>query len=361
MDNKTLACIDQVSAAQVFTATGIDPLIQAVRAEVLGIAPDLLTVKGRAEVKARAFKVSRSKTALDDAGKALVAGKKAEIKVVDNARKKMRDELDVIRDEVRRPLNEWEGAEAIKKAEADRIENARIGTIQACISDMRDAAIFALGASADDMARRLEVVTEITIDESFAEFQPEAERAKAATVHAITSTLETRRQYESEQEELVRLRAQQAEEAAKIKAQQEEIHRQREEQEANNRAAQEAVDRQRLEVEEKERRMQQEKDDEVRRLKVEREAKARAVSELIEKQKREAVELAAQQAEQERLNAAQPEKERLRAWAAGDLQNLIDSVPVVNDSELVALTVSLNNRLRTMRKQVLDLVVEEAA
>jgi len=360
-NEKTLACVDDINAVQVFTGEGIDPIIQAVKDEVLGIAPDISTAKGRAEVKARAFKVARSKTALDDAGKALVAGKKAEIKVVDGARKKMRDSLDAIRDEVRLPLTEWEEAEAIRKAEEARIEHERISSIQARISDMRDAATFFSGETADDMARRLEAVTEIVIDGSFVEFQPEAERAKAATIHAITTTFEARRQYEAEQAELAKLRAEQAERDRIHAEQQAELRKQQEEQDAKAKAEQEEIDRQRREVEAEAARIQKEKDEEAHRIQMEQAAKEKAGRELAEHQKREAEEFAAKQAEQERLKAAWPEKEKLRVWACNDLQKLIDSIPEVNDKELMALTVSLNNRLRTMRSQVLDLVVDEEA
>jgi hypothetical protein len=96
--------------------TAIDPLIERIEAEVRSHVADLTTKKGRDAIASLAFKVSTSKTALDTAGKALTQTQKAEIKVVDDARKKIRDRFDALRDEARKPLTDWEKAEADKEA-----------------------------------------------------------------------------------------------------------------------------------------------------------------------------------------------------------------------------------------------------
>jgi hypothetical protein len=97
-------------------ALRIDPLIERIEAEVRSHVADLTTKKGRDAIASLAFKVSKSKTALDTAGKALTETQKAEIKVVDDARKKIRDRFDALRDEARKPLTDWEKAEADKEA-----------------------------------------------------------------------------------------------------------------------------------------------------------------------------------------------------------------------------------------------------
>lgn len=62
-----------------------------------------------------AHKVARSKTYIDNAGKDLVAELKALPKQIDESRRVVRERLDALKDEVRRPLTEWE-------AEQDRIK-----------------------------------------------------------------------------------------------------------------------------------------------------------------------------------------------------------------------------------------------
>jgi hypothetical protein len=90
---------------------GLDPIVARIAEEVRSHVPDLTTAKGRDAIKSLAFKVARSKTALDDAGKKLNEDARAQINIVDAARRKIRDQLDALRDEARKPLDDWEAAE----------------------------------------------------------------------------------------------------------------------------------------------------------------------------------------------------------------------------------------------------------
>lgn len=113
--------IESVNAAELFKGDGIHNLLAKIRAEVITIVPDLTTDKGRKAIASLARKVSSSKVAIDDAGKALVAGIKAQAAEIDAARKLARDTLDALRDEVRQPLTDWEAEQArIAQEEADR-------------------------------------------------------------------------------------------------------------------------------------------------------------------------------------------------------------------------------------------------
>jgi chromosome condensin MukBEF complex kleisin-like MukF subunit len=62
-----------------------------------------------------AHKVARSKTYIDNAGKDLVTELKALPKQIDESRRIVRERLDALKDEVRRPLTEWEQAEESRK------------------------------------------------------------------------------------------------------------------------------------------------------------------------------------------------------------------------------------------------------
>ncbi|KAG0738774.1 hypothetical protein G6F24_017525 [Rhizopus arrhizus] len=96
--------------------SGLEPWLERIRAEVTGHVPDLKTKKGRAAIASLAFKVRKVKTALDGMGKQLVDDLKDVPKRIDAERKRMRDTLDTLADEVRRPLTEWE------QAEEDRVQ-----------------------------------------------------------------------------------------------------------------------------------------------------------------------------------------------------------------------------------------------
>ena len=100
------------NALQVYSApNGLDPYLARIRAEIDGFIPNVTTKKGRAEIASIAAKVAKSKTALDGIGKELVARLKDVPKKIDGERKRMRDTLDAWKDEVRKPLTDWEEAE----------------------------------------------------------------------------------------------------------------------------------------------------------------------------------------------------------------------------------------------------------
>lgn len=62
------------TALQVYSsANGLDPFLQKIREEIDGFVPDVTTRKGREAIASIAYKVARSKTALDNVGKELVA------------------------------------------------------------------------------------------------------------------------------------------------------------------------------------------------------------------------------------------------------------------------------------------------
>jgi colicin import membrane protein len=124
MDGNSLIPVESVNGLELFTGTGkLDDLLARIRQETITIVPDVSTASGRKEIASLAYKVARSKTVIDDAGKELVADWKSKSSKVDAERKKARDFLDSLKDEVRRPLDEYEAEqERLKQAEAERIE-----------------------------------------------------------------------------------------------------------------------------------------------------------------------------------------------------------------------------------------------
>lgn len=118
-----------INPVVVFGGEGLNPVLEQITAEAKSLVPDLTTGKGRKDVASMANKVARSKTLLDGLGKDLVAGRKAEIKKVDEERKRMRDYLDALKIEVRQPLTEWEEEqEQLKAEEAAKKEAERLAT-----------------------------------------------------------------------------------------------------------------------------------------------------------------------------------------------------------------------------------------
>ena len=255
------------TALQVFQApNGLDPYLQQIRAEIDAFVPDVSTKKGRDAIASIAHKVARSKTALDNVGKELVAELKEIPKKIDAERKRVRDTLDAWRDEVRAPLNEWEAAEEARKAKhqgaIDQI-NLRL--------ECRDL-------DSSELCQNIEWLETMAIDESWEEFEPEALRAKDKALAALREALVARERNEAEQAELERLRAEAA---------------QREQKEREARIAREAAEQAQREAEQ---RAQAERD-----AAAKREADAKAAAERRELE----LKLQAEQAEREKLEAQQ--------------------------------------------------------
>lgn len=256
------------TALQVFqAANGLDPYLQQIRAEIDAFVPDVSTKKGRDAIASIAHKVARSKTALDNVGKDLVAELKEIPKKIDAERKRMRDTLDAWKDEVRAPLNAWEQAEADRVARhTDRIDWLR----------NRDDQVAELSAA--DIQARIAEAEAVEVGPDWEEFEAEAHRVKAATLTTLQLALTKRQAYEAEQAELERLRAEAA---------------QREQNEREERIAREAAEQAQREAEQ---RAQAEREAAVRR-----EAEAKAAAERRELE----LKLAAERAERERVEAQQ--------------------------------------------------------
>tara|TARA_R110000765_G_scaffold58936_4_gene114999 strand:- start:1573 stop:2661 length:1089 start_codon:yes stop_codon:yes gene_type:complete len=271
------------TALEVFKAEqGLDPYLQTIRQELdsfLAEPPSLDTATGRKAYASMAHKIARSKTAIDNIGKELVADLKQLPKTIDAERKRWRDQLDAWRDEARGPLNEWEAAEEARKA-----------AIQARIDEMREMELVE-GLSADEIYARYNKADAIAVGKQFEEFQIEAFEVKAQVVASLKAALERQKKYEAEQAELERLRQEAAEREQKER--EERIAR-----EAEERARREAEQAAQAEREAAARREQEARDEAAR--------KDREYHEGIAKAKREAEEAA------QRVQAEHDRKEQAR-------------------------------------------------
>ena len=254
------------NALKVFTApAGLEPYLAQIKAELDTFTSDVSTKKGRDAIASIAHKVARSKTALDNIGKELVAELKDVPKKIDAERKRMRDLLDQWRDDVRAPLTAWEEAEASREA----AHKAGIEWFLLRAKENSDL-------DAGELRRSLTEVDGKAVDESWQEFEAEAHRAKAKAVEGINAALAAREKYEAEQTELAELRAKAA--AQEQKEREDCIAR-----EAADRAKQEAEAKARAEIE----------------IANKREAEAKAAAERRELE----FKLAAEKAEREKLEA----------------------------------------------------------
>ena len=120
-------------------AAQLDPILAQIAASVRSCISDVTTAKGRKEIVSRAFKVTKAKTYLDGLGKDLVADKKKEIGLVDASRKRMRDYLDDLAEETRKPVDNYEEEQAKLEQERQEAEAA-----EALAKEIEQAHEFAL-------------------------------------------------------------------------------------------------------------------------------------------------------------------------------------------------------------------------
>ncbi|HGP7733120.1 TPA: hypothetical protein ACLU2H_004237 [Klebsiella pneumoniae] len=272
-----LTVIEKKNAMAVFTNNDqLDPLIEAIEKEARSLVPDVTTKKGRDAIASMAHKVARSKTYIDNAGKDLVAELKALPKQIDESRRVVRERLDALKDEVRRPLTEWE--EEQERIKAEEAMNALHAEALA-MNEEFDRQLAARIESDHEMA----LLMNDAFDREQAEKKAEAERQRIAREEEIKRQAEEKAKREAAEQAQREIDAAAAREREAILAKERAEREQREAVERAEREKQAAV--------EAERRKAQEEADRIRR-----EAEQREQARLAE-EKRKADEQARREAD----------------------------------------------------------------
>lgn len=274
---------------------GIDDILKKIREETLSVVLDVSTEQGRKDIASLAYKVARTKTLLDDTGKKLGEEAKRTVDSINADRKKARDTLDALKEEVRKPLTDFENAEKARIAERED----RIAAIAALTNfDVADPI-------AETIRERINQAAQLA-SFNWQEFEARANETSKAVTNRLSEMLDARIKADQEREELERLRLE--EEARKKKERDEQIAREAAEK-ARFEAEQEAA-AQRKAAEEKAARERQEAADRERKEREAREAAERREKEAAEKAKRDAQE-AAERAEREKQEAIESERKRI--------------------------------------------------
>jgi len=189
----------------------IDPILARIEAEVRSHAPDLTTDKGRKAIASLAYKVSQSKTALDNAGKKLTEDQKQAIAAVDAARKKIRDRLDALRDEARKPLTDWEAAE---EARAERFKQT--------LDELRNHGMTGF-ETPDEIKAAADTIKAIVVGNDFGPALEIANAAREASLLTLRAMYQAAVQRDKDAAELAELRA-----AAEARAEADRVRAERE-------------------------------------------------------------------------------------------------------------------------------------
>jgi colicin import membrane protein len=321
-----------VTAITLFAKGGVETLLSRLEAEVRAVKRDISTPKGRKEIKSLAFKVARSKTALDEMGKELNESKRAEINAVDADRRIIRERCDALKAEVTRELDEYEAQEA-----------ARIKGHEDALKVLSEFAHFDAEPSSEEVRQRIGQLDVAEDSRQWQEFAQRANELHAEVGFKLTEALAAAVAREEAAAEAERRRLE-AEEAARQEAAR--LQREREARiaaeaaekarvDAERRAAESAaaerqrVEQERLDAEDRAREAelaaQAELDalEEANRIASERareaeERAARAERESIAAERRaeEQRKAAAEQAERDRQAAVEAERKRVAAEKA---------------------------------------------
>lgn len=219
---------DVQNAVEVFTKGGMGAILDGIEAKVRAIPLDPSTPAGRDQIRSTAHQIARTKTFLDGEGKALTEGWRKATALVNEERRKATERLDALREEIRRPLTEFEERDKRRIAahEEALAELSALSNMVVPGGVLFNAPVALLEEHFADFGKLPE--------RNWEEFEGRARKIRHETVLAMTERIETRREFEAQQAELARLR----------KAEEERLQRERDEA-----IARQAAEKARLEAE----------------------------------------------------------------------------------------------------------------
>ncbi|ECJ2872253.1 hypothetical protein YQ41_001182 [Salmonella enterica subsp. salamae] len=126
-------------APSIYVENGLEKFLEQIRESVKEV-PDLSTAKGRARIASLAAQVSRSKTAVEKPGRDYLRHLKEAVKPAEAELRRFVSACDEMRDEVRRPLTEWEAEqERIRVEEAWNVMHEEALVMNKIFDDQRAA------------------------------------------------------------------------------------------------------------------------------------------------------------------------------------------------------------------------------
>lgn len=194
---------DKVDLPSLYGTSKLDEVVSEIEATVRSQVLTAETRQGREAITSLAYKVSRSKTALDNAGKEHTEDLRKMVRAVDQERRTVRERLDALRDETRKPLVEWEAKDQI-----------RLDALQARLDAITDGGLNWQSSTAE-INDKLDEINAIKIDDSWQEKEALAETRKTEVLTSLQKAYD-----------MAFAREQQAAEAARLRAEKEEMERQ---------------------------------------------------------------------------------------------------------------------------------------
>ncbi|MBS1093868.1 hypothetical protein [Gluconobacter wancherniae] len=200
MSEVALLNVQTLTPAAVFrTQNGVEDVVSKLERDVRAMELDPTSEKGRKHIKSVAYQVSRSKTALDEMGKLVKEDAMELVKRVDAERRVITSRLDALRDEVRKPVDDYEARE---KARVEGIRG-QIAKIELLGQRLDGLSIEALNEGVEEL--------DLLKVYDFQEFSSRADLAVQQTVNALKAAIIIAEKAEADRIEAERLAAEKAE------------------------------------------------------------------------------------------------------------------------------------------------------
>jgi colicin import membrane protein len=216
-----LPALEAIVPAEFFRPSGSDAILTTLEETVMAMRAklDISTEGGRRAIASLAYRVSRSKTALDKLREDLVRDRKVELKAIDKEGGVVWDRVEALQKKVRAELDEWENAEKM-----------RVADHEAALTLIASIAALDRPLNLDEIESKMKLVNQIC-DRDWQEFSVRAAGAKALAWSGLQDGAERARQAIRQREEAERLAEEARERALK------------EREEAAAKAAKEAAER----------------------------------------------------------------------------------------------------------------------
>jgi hypothetical protein len=205
-----LPALEAIVPAEFFKPSGSDAILTTLEETVMAMRAklDISTEVGRRAIASLAYRVSRSKTALDKLREDLVRDRKVELKAIDKEGGAVWDRVEALQKKVRADLDEWENA-----------DKTRVANHEAALKLIQDAAVMPMLYTPAEVEARIASLNKIW-SRPWEEFRSRADLTYATVAAALKETLERAQRAEVERAELARLRQEEADrkEAARVQA-----------------------------------------------------------------------------------------------------------------------------------------------
>lgn len=204
MSTTALVPVESMTGLQIFGSGAIDPILERIEREAREEAArlDISTDASRKALASLAYKVARSKTYIDEQGKTLGEDLRGQLEKINNERKVSRERLDALKEEVRKPLTDWEQA-----------EKTRVACHEEALNILRNLSMIPQPFGSADVLGATEKAENLYQQRDWQEFSKRATDTRAAVLFELGSMRLRAEQAEAEARETEQRRAEAAERA----------------------------------------------------------------------------------------------------------------------------------------------------